>query len=132
MRFACFATSSSALAAGCLLIFSADEASESSVDGSTPLAGVSFVTYSRPVVSVPVLSKTIAVILPASSRSATFLTSMPRRAAADIAATIALGVARISAQGQPITRMVMAMLILPVKNKAIPAIIRTVGVYHLT
>ena len=95
-------------------------------------AGVSFVTYNRPVVTVPVLSNTTAVIFPAISRSATFFISTPSRAEAEIAATIAVGVAKINAQGQEITSIVIALLTSPVKNKTIPAIIKTVGVYHLT
>src|SRR6266404_7008054 len=65
-----------------------------------PLMGARRLTASSPVVSVPVLSKMNALILAASSMSATFLIRMPKRAAAERAATIAVGVARIKAQGQ--------------------------------
>ena len=87
-------------------------------------------TYSWPVVTVPVLSNTMAVILPAISRSATFLTRIPSRAAAEIAATMAVGVARIKAHGQEITRIVMDWLMFRVKTQTMAAIIRMVGTYH--
>ena len=64
------------------------------------VSGARRLTASSPVVSVPVLSKTKALILAASSMSATFLIRMPRRAAAESAATIAVGVARMKAHGQ--------------------------------
>jgi hypothetical protein len=41
-----------------------------------------------------------ALIFAASSMSATFLIKIPRRAAAERAATIAVGVAKMKAQGQ--------------------------------
>ena len=63
-------------------------------------AGARRLTASSPVVSVPVLSKTKALIFAANSMSATFLMRMPRRAAAESAATMAVGVARMKAQGQ--------------------------------
>jgi len=130
--FASFATSRSALAAGCLLICSAEAATVNNSAGSTFWAGVNFVTYSRPVVTVPVLSNTSAVILPAVSRSATFFMRIPRRAEAEIAATTAVGVARMSAHGQAITSIAMPLLTSLVKNRTMPTIIIIVGVYHVT
>ena len=55
---------------------------------------------------------------------------MPSRAAAEIAATIAVGVARMIAQGQEITRIVIAWLMFRVKNQTMAAIIRIVGTYQ--
>ena len=63
-------------------------------------SGARRLTANSPVVSVPVLSKMKALIFAASSMSATFLIRMPRRAAAESAATIAVGVARMNAHGQ--------------------------------
>ncbi len=131
VRPASLATSCKARAAGCLLICSAAAASASSCAGSTPSAGVSLVTYSRPVVTVPVLSNTRAVILPATSRSATFLTRMPSRAAAEIAATIAVGVARMSAHGTGNHQDRDGLIDVPREEQTIAAIIRTVGTYHV-
>ena len=78
--------------------------------------------------SVPVLSKTKALILAASSMSATFLMRMPRRAAADSAATIAVGVARMKAHGQlkMITEMTLSSL--RVKAQTSAAMTSTSGV----
>ena len=55
---------------------------------------------------------------------------MPSRAAAEIAATIAVGVARMIAHGQEITRIVIAWSMFRVKNQTITAIIRIVGTYQ--
>ena len=78
--------------------------------------------------SVPVLSKMKALIFAASSMSATFLMRMPRRAAADSAATIAVGVARMKAQGQlkMITEMTLSSL--RVKAQTSAAMTSTSGV----
>ncbi len=60
--------------------------------------------------------------------SATFLIKIPRRAAAERAATIAVGVARMKAQGQPkmITEMTLSRL--RVKAQTSAAITSTSGV----
>ena len=100
----------SALAVGWLLYFSAEAASRSSSAGLTSPSGARRLTASSPVVSVPVLSKMNALIFAASSMSATFLIRMPRRAAAESAATIAVGVARMNAQGQETTNTAMTRL----------------------
>ena len=100
----------SALAVGWLLYFSPDAASRSSSAGFTPPTGARRLTASSPVVSVPVLSKMKALILAASSMSATFLIRIPSRAAAERAATIAVGVARMNAQGQATTSTAMTRL----------------------
>jgi hypothetical protein len=82
-----------------LLYFSADEASRNNSAGATWPEGARRLTARRPVVKVPVLSKTNALIRAASSMSATFLIRMPSRAAAESAATIAVGVASTNAHG---------------------------------
>src|SRR6266403_19298 len=93
-----------------------------------PLMGASRLTASSPVVSVPVLSKMKALILAANSMSATFLMRMPRRAAAERAATMAVGVARMNAQGQLKIMTEMTLLRLRVKAQTSAAITRTKGV----
>jgi hypothetical protein len=89
------------------------------------------VTDSSPVVSVPVLSKTMAVRFRAVSRSVTFLTSTPSRLAADSAATFAVGVARIRAHGQPMISSEITRSMSLVKKNTIRLIISTTGVYHV-
>ena len=59
------------------------------------------VTFGRPSVSVPVLSRAIKVILPSVSSTAPPLISSPRRAPAARPAAMAAGVEMTSAQGQP-------------------------------
>ena len=89
-----------------------------------------------PVVSVPVLSNTIAVRLRAASSVTTLLMSTPSRAAAERPATIAVGVARISALGQAITSMAIARSkavsgsLRRAKKSTTPTSISTVGVYQ--
>ena len=90
----------SALAVGWLLYFSAEAARRSNSAGLVSPMGARRLTANSPVVRVPVLSKMKALILAASSISATFLMRIPRRAAAERAATMAVGVARMKAQGQ--------------------------------
>ncbi|MNL22107.1 hypothetical protein D3C87_1434340 [compost metagenome] len=63
------------------------------------------VTRGLPSVSVPVLSKAAAVILPTFSRTAPPFKSRPRRAPAERLAAIAAGVEITNAQGQPINRI---------------------------
>ena len=77
---------------------------------------------------VPVLSKTKAPILEASSRWLTFLMKMPRRAAAATAATTAVGVASTTAQGQAMTRKAITLRRSSVNHQVTHAIISTVGV----
>ena len=90
----------SALAVGWLLYFSALAAMRNNSAGLVSPIGARRLTASSPVVSVPVLSKTKALIFAAVSMSATFLIKIPSRAAAESAATIAVGVARMNAHGQ--------------------------------
>ena len=80
--------------------------------------------------SVPVLSKTMAVRPQAVSRSVMFLISTPRRAAALKAATMAAGVDRTIAEGTAIIKIVRAWLILRVKMSTMPATMMIVGVYQ--
>ena len=96
--------------------------------GVTLLSGARRLTASSPVVSVPVLSKMNAFILAASSMSATFFIKMPSRAAAESAATIAVGVARIKAQGQLKIITEMTLSSLRVKAHTSAAITSTNGV----
>ena len=69
-----FAIAITARATGCRESFSAVAARRSSSAGSTPSAGRILVTASSPVVSVPVLSITKAVVRRTTSRSATLFT----------------------------------------------------------
>src|SRR5207249_8576409 len=116
-----------ALAVGWLLYFSAVAAMRSNSAGVTPFKGARRLTASSPVVSVPVLSKMKALILAASSISATFLIKMPSRAAAERAATIAVGVARIKAHGQRIMITEITLTSLRVKAHTRAAITSTSG-----
>ena len=114
-----------------MLYFSAEAAIRSSSAGVAPLSGARRLTASSPVVRVPVLSKTKALILAADSMSATFLIRMPSRAAAESAATMAVGVARMKAQGQ--LKMSTEMTLfrpcsLPVKTQTKAAMTSTSGV----
>ena len=78
--------------------------------------------------SVPVLSKMKALMRAASSMSATFLINTPSRAAAESAATIAVGVARMTAHGQATMKTAMTRLISPVKAHTSAPMINTNGV----
>ena len=69
------------------------------------VAAATMLTISnRPSVMVPVLSKTTVSILAASCMMEAPRTRMPRRASPPMAATMAVGVARIRAQGQATIR----------------------------
>ena len=116
------------MAVGWLLYRSADAARRNSSAGLVPFSGARRLTASLPVVSVPVLSNTKALIRAASSMSPTFLIRMPRRAAADSAATMADGEARMNAQGQPMTRTVMTRSRSLVKAQTIAPSTSTSGV----
>ena len=130
------AISVTARATGWRLFCSAEAASRKRSPASTPSAGESRVTVSTPLVTVPVLSNTIAVTLRAASSVATLFTSTPSRAAAERAATIAVGVARIRALGQAMTSMAIARLkavsglLLSAKKSTTPTSMRIVGVYQ--
>ena len=125
-----------ARATGWRLFCSAAAASRKRSSAGTPSAGASRETASTPLVTVPVLSKTMAVRLRAASSVATLFTKTPSRAAADRAATIAVGVARIRALGQAITSMAIARLkavsgsLLSAKKSTTPTSMRIVGVYQ--
>src|SRR5215472_7541160 len=118
----------SALAVGWLLYFSAEAAMRRRSAGLVSPSGARRLTASSPVVRVPVLSKMKALILAAASISATFLMRMPRRAAAERAATIAVGVARMNAQGQlkMMTEMTLSRFLVKAQTRA--AMTRTSGV----
>ncbi len=64
----------------------------------------------------------------ANSMSPTFLMRMPRRAAAERAATIALGVARMKAQGQATMKTAMTRLKSRVKAQTRAPMTSTSGV----
>ncbi len=68
------------------------------------------VTSGSPLVSVPVLSNTTVVILPAVSRAPPLLTRMPFSAPLPEPTMMAVGVARPSAQGHEITSTEMKMM----------------------
>src|SRR5258706_11699256 len=67
-------------------------------------------TVGFPTVSVPVLSKSTAVIWPAFSKATPSRIKIPRSAAAFDPAIIATGVARPMAQGQAIIRTAAAII----------------------
>ena len=90
--------------------------------------GARRLTANSPVVSVPVLSNTKALMRAAISMSPTFLMSTPSRAAEASAATIAVGEARMKAHGHEITNTETTRSMSPVKNQTIPAITSTSGV----
>ena len=90
--------------------------------------GARRLTASSPVVSVPVLSKMKALIFAAVSMSATFLIKIPRRAAAESAATIAVGVARMNAHGQETTSTEMTRSRSRVKAQTSAPMTNTSGV----
>ncbi len=115
-RLALSATRQTAWATGWREFCSTLAAASSSSTPSTPSAGAMRVTVRAPVVSVPVLSKTIAVKSPAASRCPTFFIRMPRRAAADRPATMAVGVASTKAHGQAITSTATALAWSPVNT----------------
>src|SRR5205807_10465841 len=96
--------------------------------GWVPEAGARRLTARLPEVMVPVLSKTKALMRAANSMSLTFLIRMPRRAAAESAATIAVGVARIKAHGQETTSTEMTRVRSLVKAQTSALITRTRGV----
>src|SRR4030095_4051846 len=117
-----------ALAVGWLLYFSAEAAVRSRSAGAVSPGGARRLTARRPVVSVPVLSKMNALMRAASSMSATFLIKIPKRAAAERAATIAVGVARMKAQGQETINTAITRLKSWVKAQTSAPITRTSGV----
>ena len=88
-----------ALAVGWLEYCSAEAVNNNSSAGFTPSTGDNRLTFSVPVVMVPVLSKINALMRAANSMSLTCLIMMPNRDAVATAATIAVGVAKINATG---------------------------------
>ncbi len=85
------------------------------------------VTTGRPTVSVPVLSNTIASARPACSRWDPPLIRMPRRAPLPIAALIAVGVDRPTAQGHATNSMVIARRTSPVITRVTAETMNEVG-----
>ncbi len=88
------------------------------------------VRVNSPVVSVPVLSKTTAVSVRATSRFCTFFTRMPSLAAQDSEATITVGTARIRAHGQATMSMEIGRVMSLVKYSTMAESISTTGVYQ--
>src|SRR3990167_3229380 len=75
-------------------------------------------TSGFPLVKVPVLSKTIALILQALSRGSPPFTKIPCSAPTPVPTIIAVGVARPKAQGQAIT--ITAVKAIKAKDKVDP------------
>ncbi len=80
-----------------------------------------------PDVSVPVLSKSRTVARPSVSRAPPPFTMMPRLAAREMPATIAIGTARIRGHGVATMRTVSARTGSPVRSQAPAAIARLMG-----
>ena len=116
---------------------SASAAARSKSAPSTPSAGASLETANRPVVMVPVLSRTTVSTEAAASKVLVRLIMMPRRAAEAKAATMAVGCAIRRAPGHVTTKTVMARMaassrmdwssLRAVKNHTTPATINTTG-----
>ena len=102
------AYSTMAFPRGCSLRCSSAAAYFKSVSSEIPSAGRRSVTLGRPSVMVPVLSRAMILILPAFSSDSEVLNRMPFRAPIPFPTMMATGVARPKAQGQEITRTVMA------------------------
>ena len=89
------------------------------------------ITHGFPQVSVPVLSNAI-ILTPASlSNASPSFTRKPCFVAFPIAAMIAVGVARTSAQGQNTTSIVTARIISPVINPVISAADKAITTIHV-
>ena len=97
------AYSTMAPARGCSLLFSSEYAILKSLSSDTPSAGKISVTAGIPLVMVPVLSRAMICILPASSRETAVLNIIPFLAPSPLPTIIATGVASPRAQGQLIT-----------------------------
>ncbi len=97
------AYSNTALASGCSLFCSREQARARSSASVTPSAGSISVTFGWPLVIVPVLSKATISIFPASSRETAVLNIMPFLAPIPLPTIMATGVANPKAQGQLIT-----------------------------
>ena len=95
----------------------------------TPGSGLRPVRVSSPVVSVPVLSKTMLVTSDRFSRKAVPLMRMPCRLAVAIAAMATAGAASTSAQGQAATRTASVAAVSPLANQVPPATISTSTMY---
>ena len=97
--------------------------------GSVP-AGTTAVTAGWPAVSVPVLSSISVVHRARRSSTPPFLTTTPRRAAADSPDTKATGAARISGHGVATTRTATARSAPPTAQAA-PATASVSGRNHV-
>ena len=95
---------------GCSLPDSSRAASKTSSFSEYDESVFTSVTTGMPLVIVPVLSSTAISALPASSRAVAVLKSMPAFAPLPLPTMIATGVASPSAQGQLITKTLMACL----------------------
>ncbi|OPY65528.1 MAG: hypothetical protein A4E57_03163 [Syntrophorhabdaceae bacterium PtaU1.Bin034] len=111
-----------------MLFCSTLAALESTSSLVTPSAVTIALTLGFPSVRVPVLSKRTTSVRPASSRKAPPLTRIPALAARPMVATIAVGVARINAQGHPTISTAMARLSSPVAHQVRAALARIAGV----
>ncbi len=98
------ALSITALARGCSLFASKEQASCKSSSSRIPSAAKISVTFGSPLVIVPVLSRATISIFPVSSRETAVLNIIPCFAPMPLPTIIATGVARPNAHGQLITR----------------------------
>jgi hypothetical protein len=85
-----------------------EAACPSRTSGAVSLVEITLATTGWPEVSVPVLSKAMALILPNASTNALPLNRMPFRAALDSAESRVGIIAAASAQGDATTRKIMA------------------------
>ena len=141
LKFSAFGRAPSQLSAiamprGCSESFSADAARRwISSFVNSPLRLTTSVTRGFPTVRVPVLSKATLLIFDSRSSASPERMIMPYRAAFPIPARIAVGVARMKAQGQNTTSTVTALMNSPVKIQVATAQANTVAtsrVAHLS
>ena len=128
---AALAASSTAVASGWLQWRSRQAAQPRTSASPTPSAGITASTTGRPRVRVPVLSKSATSARATSSRYWPPFIRMPRLAARPMAATVAVGAAMSSAQGQPATSTATARSALPLRSQARAAQAKTRGVKYL-
>ena len=119
-----------AMLMGCSLKRSALAARRNSSAVANESSRTSSATVGFPMVSVPVLSKATVWVCPTISANSPPLTRISRRAACPMLATIAVGVASTSAQGQKTMRTVMPRTTLPVRPHTTAARSKAAGTYH--
>ncbi len=107
--------------------WSSEAASRRSSSGSTPANTSMSATSGMPEVRVPVLSNSSTDPRASVSSAPPPFTMMPRRAAREIPATMAIGAAKISGQGVATTSTASARTGSPVKIHAPAAMTRVTG-----